>query len=554
MRFVLTFISVFLFSTQLHAKSPDYVSREDLRGLVYAREFSAVESALEAAQSGLESGVITEDDVRTLYGIFAVTHPKVISFTEDWLDARPQSPYAQIARTWVLFRAGWIVRGDRYANETHPDALQTHYDLHGKALNLARAAYEQNEMLVAASDAIILLSNTGGDKDYSFQVFEETMSQMPNWGTLTRAFSFGHPGYGGSYQIGEMLCDHFAPMVDLDGKDAARYCKIQLLVEQRNFQDWPYMALTLMEDLGEDPSLDRYRFLAQLNNHPMTPAQADAVRDHVEEHGLSSLYWAEYYDRSVARLHNFEPQTEKVLAEEKERARAALENDPYNPHLLDTLIRQSHTVTLMEIPYGDEIIEQAMITPIKDSPSPEDRLAYLQRKVAIAPYDPKNWTKLADELKNQSAAVENAGADLLRWDGYTQNAIYFGLHRMEYLENYARNKLEQYAQLFEIRGLAREFSGWDKALREIDENSDLICPIVRVGLLLEFAQEHGDRASQLAPKFQAVIDVLTEDVAQNSACPGLLDADLEDLVFDFVPLDVLGQQSPFAEGPYWGNP
>ncbi|MDW4496763.1 hypothetical protein R5H30_02130 [Sulfitobacter sp. D35] len=545
---VAALIGLILQSTAVFSDTTGVVTQDDLRTAIYAGDIDAVEAELGKARSAFEAGDLDEDGMRHLFEVFAVTHPDVSAFTRDWLDAEPSSPLAMAARAWVLHTAGWIVRGDKYLQDTHPEAMENHSRLHHEAMQLARMAYEADPDLIPASDAVVMLANTGGDKNFAFEVFQQTMERMPNWGTVTRAFGFAHPGYGGSYEIGEALCDHYATKVDIGDRDAAAYCRIQWLVDKRQYQNWPAMALAMIEELDDDPWLEPYRFIAQLNNHPMSRADAERVRDQVEAEGFESLHWAKYYDYNVGHRWGFELQTDRTLEHAKVRALAALEHDPYNPVLLDTVIQQSYRVKRTEVRNGDQLVEVELIkTPIRDLPSRDEKIAFMKRKLVVAPYDPENWKELARELKHQSVEAGREGTDLVRWDRYRQNAVYYGMHRIDHLESFAEEKIWQLAQFTEVPAIVAGANGWDSAVREIDRNSKLVCPIVRLGILMTAVREYQGLQSRFDPAMQAVVDGLTTEVEENGACHALFDAALEDLAYEAVPLDVLDLENPFSD-------
>lgn len=66
--------------------------------------------------------------------------------------------------------------------------------MHGAALELALAAYESDPDLLAASDTVIRLGNTGGDKDRVADVVLKVMANRPNYFTIRQSFDLTHPG------------------------------------------------------------------------------------------------------------------------------------------------------------------------------------------------------------------------------------------------------------------------------------------------------------------------------------------------------------------------
>lgn len=505
------------------------ITAPQLRDAIYAGQVDWVETKLHAAQQAFEAGDITASDMRALFSVFSVTHPDLISFVEDWQDTRPGSPYAKVAKAWVYYRAGWIVRGYKSGDRTHPEAMEKHYSLHYDSLQLALEAYDANPKLIPASDAVILLGNTGGDKQRSFEVFDQAMQDVPNWGTIEKAFTFTHPGYGGSFEMGQAICEHYAPMAEHERSTLVRYCQIVFLVQNTPVNDWPKQALTLLEQ-ENDPALEHLKFIARLNNHPQSREDAEYLRDYIDEHGFDTLRRAKYYDEYTANRHGFAPHYHQMLEVEKARAKGALVHDPYSPELLDILSKTSMRVEKTDRGWS--------YRPIKNSPSPEQELDFLLRRVVVAPYDPEQWDKLAREMKTYSLRADRQGVDLIRWDELYGNAVYYSQHAPKHLEIFAGEKVTQLMVLREARENGITFNGWDTALQDIDETVDIICPIIRAGRLLEFVRQGKPANAVFVEQYQPVIDVLTREAAQNGDCKQVLKAESEALAFAPVVMDL----------------
>jgi hypothetical protein len=306
------------------------------------------------------------------------------------------------------------------------------------------------------------------------------------------------------------------------------------------------MALDLMEQVGDDPWIDGLRFTARLNNHPMNRTEAEALRDIVAEQGFDSLHWAEYYDWNVAMRWQFDLQTEKTLKQVKVRALAALKHDPFSPDLLDILARQSNDVTRTEIEVNGETRTVDKVTPIADSPSPQQQFDYLRRRVVVAPYDPETWRKLAGALKTESLRGHEKPADLAQWDGYLQNSIYYGHHQLTYLTDYARQKVRQLSDYSAISADTPGLGGWFKALQQMDRTRDLVCPIVRTGILMQAVSDYTGETPEMDEQIQEVVLGLMADAQADGLCPGMFAAEPQELAFGPVDMDLMGQVYPFA--------
>ncbi|MGJ8629004.1 MAG: hypothetical protein ACSHXB_18740 [Sulfitobacter sp.] len=517
-------------STQAIAGEADIITQDALRDAIYAGETQKVEDQLHRAQRSFETGTISADDMRRLFGSFAVTHPDVIRFTENWLKEYPASPYAQTAQAWIYFRAGWIVRGSKIARNTHPEAMEKHSLLHRLSLELAMRAYDANPKMIPASDAVIMLGNTGGQKQASFAVFEQAMQDTPNWGTIWRAFDFTKPGYGGSYELGEAMCDHYAPLVEFERNNMTRFCKISLLTERRHLKGWPEMALPLLNE-ANDPSLDYFKFLALLNTYPLTLEQANFVRVYFEAHPGIDLRWVEKYDKDVVRFWGFDLQTPRVLAHAKTNARAALVHDPYSPELLTLLERRTNIVTKTSTGYR--------YTPVKDDPSPADEIEYARRRLVVAPYNPKHWQSLARMLHMRSIKAQTDGADLFKQDVYFTNAIYYGQQDARLISDFLLRKLEHLKNVAEVEQRNIRFNGWDTLRGTLDRDADLNCPIIRAGRLLDYVDPDKMTNDDFQAGYQPLYDVVIQDAQANGSCQKELKGPADELWFDVVDVDVM---------------
>ena len=531
-------VSACLIGQTARAEERTLISATQLRDAVYNRQVDRVETELEIAQKAFEAGEITADDMRVLFSIFAVTHPDLISFVGNWQEAHPASPYAKVAQAWVYYRAGWIVRGNKSARQTHPEAMEKHRLLHHDSLELALEAYEENPKLIPASDAIVLLGNTGGNKQKSFEVFDQTMQDVPNWGTIERAFTFTHPGYGGSYEMGQAICEHYAPLAEHERNNLTRYCHIAFLIQRNPIREWPKMALALLKE-ENDPDLDYLVFIARLNNHPQTLEDAEYLRDYGDKHGFDTLRRARYYDNNTANRYGFAPKYFEMLEREKLRAQEALEHDPYSPELLDILSQTSTRITKTQNGWR--------FAPDKNSPSPEQEIDFLVRRVVVAPYNPEQWGKLAHALESLSRRSHRDGRDLIRWDDFYGNAVYYSQHDPKHLETFLHKKI---TQLMLFRGAREEgikFNGWDIALRRVDEVNDIICPIIRAGRLLEFIRPQEPQNSAFVEQYQPIIDTLAREATQAGDCRQVLDADIEALAFAPTVMDIGALRKTFAD-------
>jgi hypothetical protein len=253
-----------------------------------------------------------------------------------------------------------------------------------------------------------------------------------------------------------------------------------------------------------------------------------------------------HYDQYIAYRWAFDTQTERTLQKVKVGALAALEHDPFNPELLDILARQSHEVTKVEIEVDGKIQTGTRHTPIADSPSPEQEFDYLRRKVVVAPYDPENWQKLALLFKVESLRGRDELADLALWEGYLVNAVYYSNYQLEYLTNYAQRKIQQLESYKQLEPGMAGLNGWYRAIQQLDRTTDIVCPIVRIGILIDAVAQYTGQNPGLDTGTVQVIDGLTAEAEADDLCPGMLSAQPQDLAFAPIEMDMMGQVFPFV--------
>ena len=141
------------------AETLDFEVGFALRDAAMRGEIDTVENLLTEAQARYEAGEIPADQVRILNSPFAFTHPDMVTFIENWRRERPASPYAKIAEVWHLYRKSGAIRGDRWARQTYPEALQRFRKMQQQAWDLAHEVYEAHPRMIHASDALLRLAN-----------------------------------------------------------------------------------------------------------------------------------------------------------------------------------------------------------------------------------------------------------------------------------------------------------------------------------------------------------------------------------------------------------
>ncbi|MEH6739763.1 MAG: hypothetical protein V7695_14635 [Sulfitobacter sp.] len=501
---------------------------DTLRPLVLAGDVEGVEAAFAQHQAAFLSGTVHASESRAPYELFKTTHPDVLAFSGDWLREIPNSAYAQTARAVSLFHIGWIVRGSRYARDTHPRAFEEHYSMHRDANALAFEAYYANPDLLAASDMVIKLANTGGSKDHAIEVLLEVMEQRPNYGTIRSGFDLVRRGYGGTPEVGEYLCSELAALVVGETYDVGRYCMMDLMAYLEVYDDWPERMAVLLEQ-GDVPDFDYFQYLVWINTLPSTKETAAKIHTYMQNDEFTEVSDAQKFDIYIAYPFGYNLMEYVVLDHAKAEARRTLVNDPMNLEALDLLERGSMIATKNETGHS--------MRPVPSDISAEVKIEYAKRRVFIAPYDGDQWVALAELSERHASKDGPKGYDLTAFDDYYVNAVYYGRNGYQYLAAMRASKARQLLGFDAVMADPADAQGWKGSLENVDRDVDLLCPLIRVDrLMIEVAGL--TRATRPDEDGTAeAMEVYYVDAEKRGVCDVALNSDVANLHFE-QPVEV----------------
>ncbi|MFT7593965.1 MAG: hypothetical protein ACI8R4_001282 [Paracoccaceae bacterium] len=218
----LSFWGGLLLAQSVPAPSQDSVA--DLLQAIEQKQFDRVEQILASAHEKLRQDLETPDQLRNRFGVFETTNPDVIEFVSTWRARNPDSIYAKTAQTWVFYAIGSNVRGVKFIRQTYPVALEIHRNMYSEAQDLAMQAFTEDNALISASDAVIVLSSFTGNQNAALEVLGRVMELRPNWGSLTRALDMTNQQYDGSVELADALCNYFGPLIPETNVDIVQAC------------------------------------------------------------------------------------------------------------------------------------------------------------------------------------------------------------------------------------------------------------------------------------------------------------------------------------------
>ncbi|WP_135506695.1 hypothetical protein [Roseovarius aestuariivivens] len=365
----------------------------------------------------------------------------------------------------------------------------------------------------------------------SYEVLDTVMQEDPNWGTLERAVDATNPGWGGTWETAESMCNYYGPSVaDLPrGQDPVGACKIYAAAEQHaRFGDplfyWYQNALKH----GRYPGLDRFRLSLATSTHT-TREDAEFAHEYLKDlldgDGWN-LHRAEAFDRNIAPKFGYPLIAEAHYHASQKGARERLSENPYDDKALNGLRLRLHSYKEIEPFTFEEVVVAA--------PDPAEEIEYVRRLLEIRPYDDGLWSDCA----NLAYPLTRPKALALR-DGPLINAIAYSNHGPYHLNTFNSSKLIM-LNIYEKRELKDRGEAWRKARNKVDLAEDILCPMARVQRLIEAVCSVDDSGFCETSSFERrEAQKKLANYGAKEVCKAVYDAPLEDLVFLPVQVDLL---------------
>lgn len=502
------------------------IGKDAFRALILTGDFYTVEKELAFAHKAFLDGKSDANQLRRLFSLFGTTDPKILEFTQRWLAGRPESVFANTAHAWNAYQSSWRIRGARSYRDTYPEALRQFSELQETAWKHAHKAYTTEPRLLPATDALIRLSMATNHAPESFQVLDEVMTVDPNWGSLFRALDATLPQWGGSWRMAQNICDYYAPRLTTPKGDPLEYCLIYAsrAGHAKYGSDLFWWAQNTLRE-GNYPNLDYMRLRAS-NSHKATRADAAFTHGYLTElleNGGYNYSQASEFDCWLADRFGYEPISEAHYRASQDAAHAALEQNPFDPHALESL-RTRRTECVTE---GST----AEITTVEE-PSAAEEADYVRRQLHFSPYDPQLWQIYA------GSAFPRASVEMIEaGEPFMINAIVYSNHSPRYLIDYAASKQSLYhgVQIWQKHGANAEFQSlWE----EIDTGPALICPMARAYRLHEHVcSTRGHYDCQYRGWELSEVKKTLKELRAYKMCPDIYAARIKHLYFEPVAVE-----------------
>ena len=530
-----------------HAQTSARAEREaitvmELRAAIADGQVATVETALSRAQQDFIRGDISAGAMRALFTVFETNNPEISSFAARWQRMHPKSASANAALTWALDKTSWDIRGPGFARDIYPDALTEFHFLQRQAKHYARIAYDLDPRLIPASDAMIAVANTTGDKQGGFAVLEAVMKTDPNNGTLSRAMFLTNPGWGGTWPMAERLCELYAPVAGRTVDDPVKSCKVEIAASYHlsTKLDWVRAELAT----GAFPELDYQRIKIVIDERPTEDTAAFAY-DYLTREGITNYEYAGKFDRNMAWKFGYDYLSETHSLRAKAQAREAIKDDPYDMELLKVLERDVVRVSDHQDLWKSSVVQRV---------SQEEKAEYARRKLLASPYDPDLWLAYGRYRHKSGWTPET----FLKNEPMRINAIVYSNHSPRYLFSYVYDKWKMLAAL-ERLDTDPERPEWQAASPEqqaeaevqrqawlarrawIDHDVELICPMMRAYRLYgALCGAPGSSNCEMSPQLREMFEIVRSDVNDRGACQGVMASPVDGLLFSPIPVDLSG--------------
>jgi hypothetical protein len=506
MRFILVFL--ILLATPLWAdEATDRLSAE-ARAMIYAHDIDGFRTAITAAHAADLAAKGDQNMQRALYRPFTVTDPRVTAFTADWLAAEPDSPYALIARVWHLRALGIAIRGSDLPRFTWHQAMEQMGELHGEALTMALRARDLAPDLVAASDAVIRLSQGFGIAGVAEEELARIMAIAPNHGSILRAANSLAPKWGGSVDAIARVCEKYAPQVpDVPGY-TVDICLVEMFDDiglQGAPQTWSWNRLL---ELPDHPHLINARKSSVLGGFGGTPETNIAALEAYIANGGTEVVVANQLDYLRAKQSWSTVATYPDAVEQaRETARAELAHDAGNPQLVEH--------------YFEMVSQSTLSPPLADS----EQAAILEKLLTIAPYNVDAWTSLAYTLPGESAEQFRARANA------ATNAVVYSNHKAQIIAV----TLPIFAQRYHdaVQQAVTDANGDPNTGPSAETDTDVTCPYVRLVRLLEYSCAAQDISADECARYPKMEEMQADlsQIAARGICEWERTADIDSIMF-----------------------
>jgi hypothetical protein len=193
-----------------------------MRRLLLSRSYDILDRVLAAYADSVLHDYRVEYRLFDAYAAFGVAVPSMEPFLTEWVQTRPNSPAAHLARASFFRASAWNARGYKYASETSREQFQRMANFLRLTLADLDAGLKLDQKSVAAYRQLIDLAAIDGDKPASRRFLREGLKLQPNSFVLRMAHMHNlEPRWGGSYEEMAEFAQESAPYAKRNPRIAA---------------------------------------------------------------------------------------------------------------------------------------------------------------------------------------------------------------------------------------------------------------------------------------------------------------------------------------------
>lgn len=220
----------------------------ELKGLIKAGEYEALEAAIAAYDRAYAANVLCETYVWTAYEYLGLREADWIAKLDRWVEASPESAAAHLVRADALKDAGYWARGRKWASQTPPENFRRMREYFERGERDLAAAAELAPLHMVAVGVWISISRASGDHEAAEAMVKAYLEHDPlNFTVRGRLIGAFEPRWGGSLQDMERVAQEGQKYVD-------RNPRLRVLLGFHH----AYVAYDAYHDKDYDVAIERY--------------------------------------------------------------------------------------------------------------------------------------------------------------------------------------------------------------------------------------------------------------------------------------------------------
>ncbi len=453
--------------------------------------------------------------LRNTYGtVFVVVNRERFAQANDWLAAKPDSPYAAAALAWLHYKRAWEYRGNslvRYVSAEAWDHFRVERDL---AEEMAERALEEGDDFLPAIDALLQLRRIGGNKMPVSPLVMRALNVAPGRHALLLGLQALDPKWGGNPAEVAALCADAVPKIPDYSEEL---CLIDTVFTLGLSGAARATALGYL-DKQDEAFLDNDRLDAYLNEWRDRPEAKDEAMRILDAQGGNASEWElNAYATQFGRRDYYEAMHPKLRENMRDRLAYSPQESSVVGWLADDIMRR-HS-------YQDPL------------DAPKEAFAMWLDTLELSAFDGNTWL-----LGSHIDSIANGAWDYERRKPFFENAIYYSNYRPYAFSEY----MMFLGQLYQIATNPKMRVSPGVAFDDAKIEAATSCEMVRaVRFFYEACQMNpSDRGCRTFGVVEEAI-ASARKLLDEEGCERERTAPLEELAYSPVPIEnfsaILGQ-------------